>query len=70
MSTATDMLAAYIAAETAILGGQSYSINGHSYTYADLEKVQKGREDWQLIVNRETQRAAGKSSVAYADFTD
>lgn len=70
MSTATDMLAAYIAAETAVLGGQSYTINGHSFSRADLGKLQEGRQYWQGEVNKETAAATGSKSYAVADFTD
>ncbi len=69
MSTATDMLAAYIAAETAILGGQSYTINGHSFARADLQKVQEGRAFWQVQVDKENSTVSGNKSYALADFT-
>lgn len=70
MSTATDMLALYVAAETAIMGGQSYTINGHTFTHANLADVQKGRREWQLAVNKENAGVTGKTSFALADFTD
>jgi len=68
MSTATDMLTAYITAETTILKGQSYMINGHSFTRADLSEVQKGREYWQAEVNNENAKKSGSSSYAVASF--
>jgi len=70
MSTATDMLANYIAAETAILAGQSFTINGHSYAYANLKDVRDGREYWQAEVNKENSGATGRKSYAVADFTE
>jgi hypothetical protein len=40
-------LNAYLAAETAVLTGQAYTINGRSLTRADLAAIQKGIEIWQ-----------------------
>lgn len=47
MSTATDMLAKYLAAEAAILGGQSYKWGDRQLTRADLAQVQAGRREWE-----------------------
>lgn len=70
MSTATDMVALYIAAEKAVLNGQSYSINGRSLTRANLSEICKGRDYWQSRVNAENATSLGGSSVySVADFT-
>lgn len=71
MSHATDMLAAYEAAELAILKGQSFTFNGRSVGMADLDKVVAGRKEWQCAVNAEQARANGQSGVgvAFADFS-
>ncbi len=69
MSTATDMLALYITAEKTVLAGQSYTINGHSYTRADLSKVQEGQRFWQTKVNKENSLVTGNKTYALADFT-
>jgi len=42
MTTAADMLAHYLAAETAILSGQSYQWGERKLTRADLSMVQRG----------------------------
>lgn len=47
-------LAAYLAAETAVLAGQSYSINGRTLTRANLNEIQQGIQIWD-------QRAKGLS---------
>lgn len=39
-------LAAYLAAETAVLAGQSYSMNGRTLTRADLADIQQGVKIW------------------------
>lgn len=41
MSSASDRLAAYLAAELAILGRQSYTIGDRSLTMADLSEVRR-----------------------------
>ena len=46
LSDAETKLAQYLAAEEAVLTGQSYSIAGRSLTRADLEYIQKGVKLW------------------------
>ena len=45
-------LAEYLAAETAVLSGQSCTINGRELTMANLAEIQKGIEIW----NRRAQK--------------
>lgn len=52
LSHAMEMLAKYMAAEAAVLKGQSYSIDDISVTRADLDKVRAGRIEWEKRVNR------------------
>ena len=59
MTTATDMLAAYIAAETAVLTGQSYTILGRTLTRANLSEIRAGRKEWERRVANETAAAQG-----------
>lgn len=59
MSTATDLLAAYIAAETAVLTGAEYRLGDRMLKMADLSMIQKGRAEWQAKVNAETAAANG-----------
>lgn len=72
MSTATDMLALYIAAEKKILAGQSVSMGGKALTMADLEKVRAGRIEWETKVAAETRQAAGSYGARHmtANFSD
>lgn len=43
---AETQLAAYLAAETAILSGQEYKMGSRSLTRADLSSVQEGIKIW------------------------
>jgi hypothetical protein len=47
-------LASYLAAETAVLAGQSYDINGRRLTRANLAEIQKGIQLWNARVVRLT----------------
>lgn len=59
MSQATDMLAAYIAAETAVLLGKEARLGDRSLTLEDLPEIRAGRREWEGKVNTETARARG-----------
>ncbi len=70
MSTATDMVALYIAAEKAVLNGQSYTIAGRSLTRANLPEIRAGRKEWELKVQSENAKAQGGSSLySVADWS-
>lgn len=43
---AETQLAAYLAAETAVLSGQSYELNGRRITRANLAEIQAGIKIW------------------------
>lgn len=49
---AKERLAAYYAAEEAVLSGQSYTIGGRSLTRADLAAIRAGMELWEGRVTR------------------
>ncbi len=68
MSQATEMLAAYIAAETAVLLGQSVQFGQRQVTLADLAEIRAGRAEWQQRVNAETAASTGRAGYALADF--
>lgn len=53
-------LALYLAAETAVLGGQAYTINGRSLTRADLAAIQKGIELWDARAKELAVTAGGR----------
>lgn len=46
LEQAEAQLASYLAAETAVLTGQSYEINGRKLTRADLDSIQAGITAW------------------------
>ena len=46
LAQAEAKLVEYLAAETAILNNQSYTISGRSLTRADLDAVQEGVQIW------------------------
>lgn len=71
MSTATTMLATYIAAETSVLAGQSYTMNGRTLTKAHLDIIRKGRAEWEARVRAEQDAAAGRQpGISVANFRD
>ena len=61
LATAQIQLTAYLAAETAVLTGQSYEIAGRKLTRADLEMIQKGVETWNARVINLSNQASGRS---------
>lgn len=70
MSTASDMLALYIAAEKKVLQGLSVTMNGRSLTRVNLPEIRAGRQEWQAKVDAETaQTQGGSSNYSVADFT-
>jgi hypothetical protein len=57
---AQTQLDAYLAAETAVLSGQSYEIAGRKLTRANLEQIQAGIATWNQRVIALSGRAAGR----------
>ena len=68
MSQATDMLAAYIAAEQAILLGKKIRFMDRWVEMEDLPAVQKGRRDWEVKVVSEQVSQANVPSIGGAKF--
>ena len=54
MSTATDMLASYLAAEATVLSGQTVQFNGRTVTTENLAEIRKGRVEWERRVAAES----------------
>lgn len=69
MSLATDMLAAYVAAELAVLDGQAYTMNGRSLSMANLEEIRRGRAEWEARAGAEKGRAAGVPTLGGLNIT-
>ncbi len=66
LAQAESKLAEYLAAETAVLTNQSYTIEGRSLTRADLAQIQQGIDIWNRRVKRLTRggvRIRGASSI-------
>jgi hypothetical protein len=69
MSTATEMRDLYLAAEAAVLKGQSFRLGERQVTRADLAQIITGRKDWERRVSAEASAAAGNAGYAIADFS-
>lgn len=61
LAQAEAQLAAYLDAETKVLGGQSYEINGRKLTRANLDEIQRGIDAWNARVSTLSQRGTGRS---------
>jgi hypothetical protein len=68
MSTATQMRDLYIAAEKAVLRGQSFSMGGRTLTMADLEKIRAGRKEWEARVADEASGRQGPLRYSVGHF--
>lgn len=70
MSAASDMRDLYIAAEAAVLKGQSYRLGERMLTLADLEQIRAGRREWEGRVAAENAAAGscGPAGVSFANF--
>lgn len=69
MSKASDMIALYEEAEKKVLKGQAYSIDGTSFTRANLSELRAGRREWETKLRQEQAKTKGGSSmVTLADF--
>lgn len=52
LAQAESKLAEYLAAESAVLSGQKYKIDGREMQKADLEMIQRGIDAWNTRVIR------------------
>lgn len=74
MSTASEMVAQYRAAELAVLKGQSYMIStgtgSRQLTRANLAEIRAGRREWEQRLAAENARSQGGSSdYSVADWS-
>lgn len=69
MSSASDLLATYIAAEKAILEGQSVRLGDRQLTLADLQSVQSERIRLERRVSDESASLAGRPSLGGLGFS-
>jgi len=63
LAIAQAKLEAYLAAETAVLSGQRYEIEGRMLQRANLAEIQAGINVWDQRVKRLSARAAGRSAA-------
>lgn len=63
LTIAQAKLDAYLAAETAVLSGQRYEIEGRMLQRANLAEIQTGIDIWNQRVQRLSARAAGRSAA-------
>lgn len=58
MSTPADMLAAYLAAELALLQGKEVAFGDRRLRREDLPEIRAGRQEWEMRVQAEQAAAA------------
>lgn len=63
LAIAQSKLDAYLAAETAVLSGQKYEIDGRMLMRANLKEIQEGINVWDQRVKRLSARAGGRSAA-------
>lgn len=68
MSTATDMLALYIAAEKAVLEGKEVRLLDRWLRREDLEWIIKGRKEWESKVAAEQAKAGAVTTLGSARY--
>ena len=61
LTQAQTQLDAYLAAETAVLSGQSYEIAGRKLQRADLAQIREGVITWDARVKTLSMTASGRS---------
>ena len=70
MTTATDMLAAYLAAEAAILAGKEFRwADGRHLRREDLPEIRAGRQELESRVAGETAQSAGTPTIGGRRFS-
>jgi hypothetical protein len=65
MSTATDMLAAYLAAELDLLQGKETRLGDRMLRHEDLAEIRKGRMEWERRVADEQAATNGAPGWNY-----
>jgi len=69
MSTATDMLALYLAAESALLTGKETRLGDRMLRHEDLPEIRAGRKEWETRVAGEQRTAAGAPTFGGISFS-
>ncbi|MCM2311325.1 MAG: hypothetical protein NDI84_07980 [Steroidobacteraceae bacterium] len=63
MSTATDLLAAYMAAELDLLQGKETRLGDRMLRHEDLAEIRKGRMEWEQRVASELAQATSRPRI-------
>lgn len=63
------MLEMYLAAEAAVLQGQSFRMGERQLNRADLAEIRAGRREWEAKVNMQA-RGGSRVFVSLADFRE
>lgn len=66
MSIATDMVAKYLEAETALLLGKTVSFGGRTLTVENLAEIRKGRQEWEARAAREGSSRPSIGGLSYS----
>lgn len=69
MTTATDMLAKYLAAEAALLQGKEVSFGDKRLRMEDLPAIREGRKEWEQRANAETLKSSGAPTLGGLSFS-
>ena len=69
MTTATEMLAAYLAAETALLLGKEASIGDRRLRFEDLSEIRSGRKEWEARVAAENAAISKRPTIGGLSFS-
>ncbi|MEZ0231890.1 MAG: hypothetical protein ACAH12_03550 [Methylophilaceae bacterium] len=69
MTTASEMVEKYLAAELDLLAGKEVSFNGRSLKMENLQEIRAGRLEWEGRVSREIAIKSGdKNSIGGRGF--
>jgi|GEM_PF-1099892 len=52
LAAANEMVELYILAEKNVLSGQSVTVAGKSFTYANIAEIRAGRQEWEKVASR------------------
>lgn len=66
MTTTAQMLAAYLAAESAILQGKTIAFQGRTVGYENLAEIRKGRAEWERRLAAERSGAASFGGMSFS----
>lgn len=69
MTTAATILAEYMKAELAVLGGKTITFQGRSMGMENLQEIRAGRREWEARVAQESRLASSHPSIGGMSFS-